>query len=177
MKMRRLMLTLVVAVLCGCGASAPSASSSPTSPVALSCTASGPASSAWPRPESASVASPAILSAAASGNTLKLTFLSGAPEFQIEPTSTAHFAQDPSGSTVDLAGSSGAQIVLRGFRGDMSNYAGQKSMSSSGPLLLQVNQIGDFEGVVTFAAGLSKPACANVVASGQTLTFHFIAAP
>lgn len=47
-------------------------------------------------------------------------------------------------------------------------------MTSSGPLLLQVMQIGDFEGVVTWAAGLSRSSCASVTASGSTLTFRFI---
>ncbi len=66
---------------------------------------------------------------------------------------------------------------MTGFRGDMSNYTGSKSLDSSGPLLLQVAELGDFEGYVSWGAGLSKPGCANVVASGSTLTFHFIPAP
>jgi len=38
-----------------------------------------------------------------------------------------------------------------------------------------VGAIGDFEGVVSFGAGVSRPACANVTASSSTLTFRFIA--
>lgn len=108
---------------------------------------------------------------------MKLTFAMGTPQFRVEAVSSPHFIQDPSGRAVDLAGSAGVKVVLSGFRGDVTNYAGQPSITSSGPLLLQVNELGDFEGVVTFAAGTSKPACANVTASGSTLTFQFIPAP
>jgi hypothetical protein len=78
---------------------------------------------------------------------------------------------------VDLAGTSGVKVVLTGFRGDVINYSGQTSITSSGPVLLQTSKLGDFEGVVTFGAGTSKPACANVTTSGSTLTFQFIQAP
>jgi hypothetical protein len=176
MYMGRLTLTLALAVLCGCGASSATPGHPSPSPVALSCTASGAASPSWPAPDKAST-SPAIASAAVSGDTLTLTFVSGTPRFQIEQVSNTHFTKDPSGIPVDLAGTSGARIVLRGFRGDVANYTGQASLSSSGPLLMQASKIGDFEGVVTFAAGLSKPACANVTSSGSTLTLRFIAAP
>ncbi len=69
------------------------------------------------------------------------------------------------------------RIVLSGFRGDMPNYLGPKSGTSQGPLLRQVYEIGDYEGVVAWAAGAAKPACANVTASGSTLLFHFIPTP
>ncbi len=88
---------------------------------------------------------------------------------------SAHFIVDPSGRPVDLAGASGVKIVLRGFRGDVSNYTGPARLTSSGPILLEAAPIGDFEGVVGFGAGVSRPACANVTASSSTLSFHFIA--
>jgi hypothetical protein len=47
-------------------------------------------------------------------------------------------------------------------------------MSSTGSLLRQVTAIGDSEGVVSWAAGLSSPGCTNVTANGSTLTFHFV---
>jgi hypothetical protein len=117
------------------------------------------------------------VSAVAAGDTLTLTFDQGTPVFEVKTQAGTHFTQDPSGKPVDLAGSAGATIVLRGFRGDMSNYTGPVSIISSGPRLLQVNQIGDFEGVVTWAVGLSGAGCANVTAAGSNLTFHFIAPP
>ncbi len=176
--MRRTTLILAVTLICACGA-ANSANGQPApataSPVALTCTASGAASPLWPAVPSASATAPAIASAAADGDTLKLTFASGTPQFEVVPVGSAHFIVDPSGRPVDLAGASGVKIVLRGFRGDVSNYTGPARLTSSGPILLEAAPIGDFEGVVGFGAGVSRPACANVTASSSTLSFHFIA--
>ena len=176
--MRRTTLSMVLMFMCACG-TASGANGQPTqataSPVALSCTAAGDASALWPAAASASATTPAIVSAAAEGDTLKLTFASGTPQFAVVPVGSAHFTVDPSGRPVDLAGASGVKIVLRGFRGDVSNYNGPPRVTSSGPILLETGAIGDFEGVVSFGAGVSRPACANVTASSSTLTFHFIA--
>ncbi len=116
------------------------------------------------------------MSAIAAGDTLTLTFDQGTPEFEVKPQSTAHFiGTDGRGTPVDVAGSAGAEIILRGFRGDVGNYTGPTLIKSEGPLLLEVRAIGEFEGVVGWAAGLSMPGCANVTASGSTLTFRFTA--
>jgi hypothetical protein len=125
-------------------------------------------------PQPAPSSTPPIVSATVSGDTLKLTFVSGTPQFQIATQSDAHFTADPSDNPVNLAGTDGARIVLTGFRGDQPNYSGAKTLTSNGPLLLQVAEIGDFEGNVSWGVGLSEPACANVTSSGSTLTFHFI---
>ena len=85
--------------------------------------------------------------------------------------------KDPSGMAIDLAGSAGATIVLRGFRGDMGNYTGAASLASSGSRLLQVYEIGDFEGVVSWAVGLNGASCATVTVGASSLTFQFIASP
>src|SRR6266851_2074823 len=94
-------------------------------------------------------------------------------------TCTASGAASPlwpaAASATALAGASGVKIVLRGFRGDVSNYTGPARLTSSGPILLEAAPIGDFEGVVGFGAGVSRPSCANVTASSSTLSFHFIA--
>ncbi len=116
-----------------------------------------------------------IVSATAAGDTFTITFATGTPQFEIAQQSSTHFLRDPSGLPVDLAGTAGVKITLRGFRGDVQNFTGQPSMTSTGPLLLQVYEIGDFEGVISWAVGLSKAGCANVTVSGSTLTFQFIA--
>jgi len=179
---RVVVATLALALLCACGASTPTAAqSSPSaaqpspSAAALSCTSSGPASASWQA--APQITDTPILSAVASGDTFTLTFRTGTPAFTVQEVATAHFVKDPSNFAVDLAGNAGVRIAMTGFRGDMSNYTGSKSLDSSGPLLLQVAELGDFEGYVSWGAGLSKPGCANVVASGSTLTFHFIPAP
>src|ERR1700693_4517848 len=101
-----------------------------------------------------SQATPSGQSASAPGDTLTLTFQQGTPAFEVKTQTGAHFVQDPSGRTVDLAGSAGATIVLRGFRGDVRNYTGPVSIMSGGPRLLQVYEIGDFEGGAVSAVGL-----------------------
>ena len=108
---------------------------------------------------------------------MTVTFDQGTPQFEIKTQAGTHFLKDPSGIPVDLAGSAGLEIVMRGFRGDMSNYNGVVSIASNGPRLLQVYKIGDFEGVVTWAIGLSAPSCASVTVGATSLSFQFIAAP
>jgi len=106
-----------------------------------------------------------------------LTFKSGTPAFTIQQLPSAHFYRDPSGLPVDLTGTAGVVISMTGFRGDVANYSGPKTLDSGGPILLQVASIGDFEGYVSWGAGLSKAGCAYVTTSGSTLTFHFVPAP
>jgi hypothetical protein len=174
--MRRTTLTLAVVLLCGCGTATgtggPSAQVT-SSPAVLACTTSGAASPSWT--STYPTTSPAIASAVADGDSLTFTFVAGTPQFEVVPVSTAQFTADPSGRPVSLAGTSGVRIVLRGFRGDMSNYSGAARLRSTGPMLLEAGATGDFEGVVSFGAGVSAPACANVTAGPSTLTFHFIA--
>ncbi len=78
---------------------------------------------------------------------------------------------------MDLAGSAGTLIILRGFRGDIKNYTGPLDITPGGALLLEVREIGDFEGVIGWAAGLSKPGCANVTLGVSSLTFRFLTTP
>ena len=165
---------------CGSSGGGGSSQATPTpspSPSPLACISSGAASATWPGPETRTTTTPPIVSAVAAGDTFTLTFDQGTPAFEVRTQPDTHFSQDPSGKPVDLAGSAGATIVLRGFRGDMRNYAGPVSIISSGPRLLQADEIGDFEGVVTWAVGLSGAGCANVTGAGSTLTFHFTAPP
>lgn len=128
----------------------------------------------WPLPQPPKSETPPIVSATASGDTFTLTFTKGTPPFQVITQEGAAFTEDPSGKSVTIAGTDGAQIVLTGFRGDQSNYKGEKKFKSSGPRLLEAAELGDFEGNVTWGVGLSGPSCAVVTSSGSTLTFLFI---
>ena len=149
------------------------ASASPTQ--ALACTMSGPASASWQPPEMMSPSSSAIVSAVVSGDTLTLTFTKGTPAFEITTQPSAHFtAMDGKGGPIDMSGSAGVLIVLRGFRGDMMNYTGMKQMMTSGQVLMEVREIGDYEGVIGWAAGLGRAGCANVALADNTLTLTFI---
>jgi hypothetical protein len=131
----------------------------------------------WPLPQPPKSDTPPLTSATVSGDTLTLTFTHGTPPFQVITQPGAAFTEDPSGKAVTLAGTDGAQIVLTGFRGDQSNYKGEKKIKSSGPRLLEVAELGDFEGNVTLGVGLSGPSCAVVTANASTLTFLFIQGP
>ena len=114
------------------------------------------------------------MSARVSGNTLALTFDQGTPAFEVTPQATAHFtATDGRGGEVDLSGAAGVLIVLRGFRGDMQNYTGPKDFMPQGSTLVEVREIGEFEGVIGWAAGLTSPGCAGVTIGAASLTFHF----
>ena len=173
--MRIARLATFVLLTCACGETASPVVPQPSpSPPSNTCTASGYASLNWALPQPASNPAPTLKSASVSGDTLKLTFFSGTPQFQVTLQSNARFSQGASGQPVNLAGSAGARIVLTGFRGDHPNYTGPKTLTSTGPVLLQAAAIGDFEGYVTWGVGLSQPACANVTTSGSTLTLHFI---
>src|SRR5437879_6611433 len=119
-------------------ATSPAASPSP-SPVPL-CTGSGPASASWPAPETRTGGTPPIVSAVASGDTFTLTFDRGAPAFDIPTLATPHFTRDPSGQPVDLPGSAGLLIGLRGFRGDIQSYSGPKTLTAHGRTLTQASE-------------------------------------
>jgi len=119
---------------------------------------------------------PPLVSAVVSGDTLTLTFVQGTPAFELTPQATARFtATDGRGGTVVLSGTAGVLIVLHGFRGDMQNYAGTKDLMANGKILVEVRELGEFEGVVGWAAGLGRAGCANVAVGSSTLTFTFLA--
>jgi hypothetical protein len=163
------MLTLVLLSACG------GVASNANQPSPATCSDTGTASQSWPLPQPPKSDTPPIVSASVSGDTLVFTFTTGTPPFQVitQPGST-QFAEDPSGKAVNLSGTDGAQIVLTGFRGDQPNYKGEKSLKSSGTRLLEVAELGDSEGNVSWAVGLSGPSCAIVTSSGSTLSFLFI---
>ena len=175
-----LALCLVFFVGAACGAdstatASPASHVSPSpSPSQVACTSGGPASATWLSAASRTSTTPPIVSAAVSGDTLTLTFDQGTPEYAVTPQSSAHFtATTGQGAPVDLSGSAGVLIVLRGFRGDMSNYAGQRAFTTHGSTLAEVREIGDFEGVIGWAAGLNGPGCASVTAGASSLTLQF----
>jgi hypothetical protein len=172
---RAFTVTLALAILSACGSSAHTAAQTSPSLATLTCTSSGQASQSWPAPWTRSGSAPPIVLATVAQDTFKLTFDSGTPDFELTPQSSAHFNADSGlGQPIDLAGSAGVRIVLRGFRGDMDNYAGPASFTSQGPLLVQVKSLGGWEGQASWAAGLSRPGCASVTSTGSTLVFHFI---
>ena len=182
-KRRNLMAALALSVVlaaCGSGTGSPAPSTSPPgspSPTPVACSTGGPASSSWIAPDKRTSTTPPIVSVSVSGDTLTLTFDGGTPAFELTRQPSAHFPlTGGQGGRADLAGSAGVLIILRGFRGDVHNYTGQKDFKPQGPVLLEVEELGDFEGVVGWGAGLSAPGCAAAAMSASALTFTFIRA-
>ena len=186
--LRRLPLLLSFLLLSACASSTtPATSSNPypvpssgTTPSAatLTCSTDAPASADWP--SAAQLPSdPAITNANVSGNALTVTFIHGTPAYTITTQNNANFPAGPSGRTVTLQGNHGVLIRMTGFRGDVSNDTGPAVFAGGGPLLLQVQKLSDFEGVVMWGAGLSGPGCVHVLSTpgGSSLTFEFVAPP
>jgi len=118
-------------------------------------------------------ASTRIVSASVSDDTLTLTFDGGVPTFEATPQPNTRFVLSPIGQTIVLPGSSG--VMIRFTTLQMGAYVNlPKTLAGGGPLLLQVRNLEDFEGTVSFGAGLSAGGCASADVSGSTVTFHFL---
>jgi len=80
-----------------------------------------------------------------------------ASRIDIAPQNSATFTQGASGQTVQLQGSAGVLITIHGADGH-TKYSGPTDFRV-GSGILEVREVQDFEGVVQWALGLSKPAC------------------
>jgi hypothetical protein len=172
---RAFLLSLALALLSGCGSPTHTAAPAQQSTATLVCSSSGEASPTWPAPSTRTESTPPIVSATVAEDTFTVAFDRGTPAFELTRQTNTHFNADSGlGQPIDVAGSAGVRIVLRGFRGDVNNYSGPTSFTSQGPLLLQVRSLGGSEGQASFAAGLSRPGCASVTTTASTLKFQFI---
>jgi len=81
-------------------------------------------------------------------------------------TARPPFIRDPSGLPVSVAGSAFLRLTLREATGAGTEH-GPTSMALHGPRLTTLVQTGDFEGVVTWIAGLTGPACLRVSTLAQ----------
>ncbi|MBO0686121.1 MAG: hypothetical protein J2P45_23480 [Candidatus Dormibacteraeota bacterium] len=88
--------------------------------------------------------------------------------YVVTSQTTAAFTLDPSGQAVQLDGSSGVVIVLHDTIGRWNNgsYAGPTDLHPGLPAIREARQIGDFEGVLTWALGINGPGYLRV----QTLS-------
>jgi hypothetical protein len=83
------------------------------------------------------------------------------PRFEVTPQASPQFVVDPSGQPVTLLGRAGVLVVVRdaslhdGFRGPTDLRPGL-------PVLREARAVGDFEGVVRWGLGVSRPSCARV---------------
>ena len=90
---------------------------------------------------------------------LTIEFQNGQPaSIQLDPQIGTAFTRDAKGDTVKLAGSYGLKVRI--FSADAhSKYSGSQDLITGFVGLLEVRLVGDYEGYVTWALGLSKPAC------------------
>ena len=90
-----------------------------------------------------------------------IEFNNGEPNFaQVETQANATFTQGASGQTIQLQGSAGVLITIHGADGHTS-YSGPTDLHV-GSGILEARQVQDFEGVVQWGLGLSRPACYRV---------------
>ena len=81
------------------------------------------------------------------------------PSYRITQQSSASFTQDPSGRRTTLEGSAGLRLVLQNT--DITPGA-PSDIKPNLPEIREVRKIGNFERVVSYGIGLSKPACFRV---------------
>jgi hypothetical protein len=80
------------------------------------------------------------------------------PAYTVSRQASAKFVKDPSGLPVTMRGSAGLRIVFHGASGATS-YSGSRDQIVNLPVVQEVEQLGDFEAVLSWGAGLSQASC------------------
>jgi hypothetical protein len=80
------------------------------------------------------------------------------PAYTVSRQASAQFVKDPSGQPVTMRGSSGLHIVFHGASVSPT-YTGSRDQTPSLPVVQEVEQLGDFEAVLSWGAGLSRASC------------------
>jgi hypothetical protein len=91
---------------------------------------------------------------------------SGLPRYALVPQSSAAFVRDPSGQALSLEGAAGLRVIFQGATGvDLGaapprpTYTGSQDVKAGLTFVRELAQVGDFERVLSWGAGLSAPAC------------------
>jgi hypothetical protein len=80
------------------------------------------------------------------------------PVYTVSRQASSNFVKDPSGLPVTLQGSSGLRIVFHGATGS-DTYNDSRDRVLYLPVIKEVEQLGDFEAVLSWGAGLSRASC------------------
>jgi hypothetical protein len=80
------------------------------------------------------------------------------PAYTVSRQASAKFVKDPSGQPVTMRGSAGLRIVFHGASGATS-YSESRDQTPNLPVVQEVEQLGDFEAVLSWGAGLSRASC------------------
>ncbi|TME97880.1 MAG: hypothetical protein E6I39_11305 [Chloroflexi bacterium] len=90
---------------------------------------------------------------------ITIQFQNGLPgDIQIATQDNATFTQGASGRQVVLQGSAGLLITMHGVD-EHTQYTGPVDFKTNYPVLLEAQQVQDFEGVVQWGLGISRGAC------------------
>ena len=84
------------------------------------------------------------------------------PAYTVSRQASAQFVKDASGQPVTMRGSVGLHIVFHGASGATS-YTGSRDQTPGLPVVQEVEQLGDFEAVLSWGAGLSQPSCLRIL--------------
>src|SRR5262249_47258978 len=88
-------------------------------------------------------------------------FAGALPGYQVSPQATASLGEDASGRPVTRRGRAGVLVRMTPTSA-FGTYSGPTDIVTRLPILREARQVGDFEGHVAWALGLSKPACLRV---------------
>jgi hypothetical protein len=80
------------------------------------------------------------------------------PAYTVSRQASAKFMKDPSGLPVTMRGSAGLRIVFHGASGATS-FSSSRDQIVNLPVVQEVEQLGDFEAVLSWGAGLSQASC------------------
>jgi hypothetical protein len=90
---------------------------------------------------------------------LTIEFNNGQPaNIDVAPQSGTTFTQDGSGQPVTLAGQAGILVGIK-IADAHTAYSGPTDLKTGYLVMVEVRQVGDFEGYVHYGIGLSKTAC------------------
>jgi len=85
----------------------------------------------------------------------------GIPAYTVIPKSSAHFWLDGSGRPVTLLGTAGIKLVMHPSSGQ-GTFAGRTDVRTGFAQLLEIRQLGDFEGYVSWGLGLAHQSCKRI---------------
>jgi hypothetical protein len=90
------------------------------------------------------------------------------PSYSVWRQASATFVKDASGQPVTLRGSAGLRVSIFGATGTniytgADIYTGSRDITPGLPVVQEVAQLGDFEGHLTWGAGLSRSSCIRVL--------------
>jgi hypothetical protein len=84
------------------------------------------------------------------------------PAYTLSRQASANFVKDPSGQAVTMRGSYGLRVVFHQASG-VGSYTKSQDIKAGLPVVQEVEQLGDFEAVLSWGAGLSRASCVRTL--------------